>query len=312
MVQTTTSESTKVGPQLPPHILAAREAKRKRLAETAAADARKVQENNPETKAAQKVTLSRDSIESSADQSKRKEKDSPDADAPVKKTRTIGPSMGPFVGPARSDTRESPDRRGGSESPSHLRRFDDEEPLRSSQAEEKVSRSRGSVRDEWMTLPPTKSDWAAKQTDPLQLRPRKFLTGSSASRAGQDADQSWMETEAERKKRVAEEMMGLRRKQDDQPTIGLSQPTERDEELARQVKEYNERNRGKSLMEQYQAVVSSNSGGEGKKPDDPSKRGFDYEKDIASGGRTMDSSRIQHFVKKASSMDSKFSKGRYL
>ncbi|KAK9387008.1 hypothetical protein V1515DRAFT_602613 [Lipomyces mesembrius] len=308
MVQATTSESAKVGPQLPPHILAAREAKRKRLAETAAADAREVQENNDETKAAQNVTLSGEAIENNADQSKRKEKDSPDADAPVKKTRTIGP----FVEPAKSDTRESPDRHDGSEPSSHLKRFDDDEPVRSTQAEEKTSRSRGPVRDEWMTLPPTKSDWAAKQADPLQLRPRKFLTGSSASGAAQGADQSWMETEAERKKRVAEEMMGLRGKQDDQTTIGLPRRTERDEELARQVKEYNERNRGKSLMEQYQAVVSSNSGGGGKKPDDPSKRGFDYEKDIASGGRTMDSSRIQDFVKRASSMDSKFSKGRYL
>ncbi|KAK9377763.1 uncharacterized protein V1513DRAFT_482123 [Lipomyces chichibuensis] len=311
MVHTTRSEPMKVGPQLPPHILAAREAKRKRLADTVAADARKVQESNLETKAAQSVTLSGDSIEDNADQSNRKDNDSPDADAPVKKTRTIGPSMGPFVGPARSDTRESPDRRDGSEPRSHLKRFDDE-PVRNTRAEENASRSSGSVRDEWMTLPPTKSDWAAKQTDPLQLRPRKFLTGSSASRAGQGADQSWMETEAERKKRVAEEMMGLRKKQEDQPTIELSRPTERDEELAQQVKEYNERNRGKSLMEQYQAVVGSNSGGEGKKPDDPSKRGFDYEKDIASGGRTMDSSRIQEFVKRASSMDSKFSKGRYL
>ncbi|KAK9493512.1 hypothetical protein V1508DRAFT_415707 [Lipomyces doorenjongii] len=312
MVQTTTSESTKVGPQLPPHILAAREAKRKRLAETAAADARRLQENNTEIKAAQNVTLSGDTLENNANQSKRKEKDGPDVDAPMKKTRTIGPSMGPFIGPARSDTRESPDRHDRSKPASHLKRFDDDEPERSTPAEEKTSRSRGSVRDEWMTLPPTKSDWAAKQADPLQLRPRKFLTGSSASRAGQDADQSWMETETERKKRVAEEMMGLRGKQDDQSTVGLPRRTERDEELARQVKEYNERNRGKSLMEQYQAVVSSNSGGEGKKPDDPSKRGFDYEKDIASGGRTMDSSRIQDFVKRASSMDSKFSKGRYL
>ncbi|KAK9247644.1 hypothetical protein V1506DRAFT_531762 [Lipomyces tetrasporus] len=308
MVQS--SSSAKVGPQLPPHILAAREAKRKRLAEAAAADARKDQDNNRETKLGSTVaTVSQDNVQENPDQLTPNDKDTHEAGLPVKKARTIGPSMfatGPEVAP------ESPDRRDESK-PSHLNRYDDDEPLQGTHAEVSGPKPSGSARDEWMTMPPSKSDWAAKQSDPLQLRPRKFLSGSSASRAGQGADRSWMETEAERKKRVAEEMMGLRRRQDDQqPSVGPSLPTERDEELARQVKEYNEQNRGKSLMEQYNEGLASSSGGKGKEPDDPSRRRFDYEKDIASGGRAMTSSRIQDYVKRASSMDSKFSKGRYL
>ncbi|KAK9321201.1 hypothetical protein V1517DRAFT_327045 [Lipomyces orientalis] len=310
MVQS--SSSAKVGPQLPPHILAAREAKRKRLAETAAADARRDQEDNRETKLVSTVaTVSQDNVHEDANQSTKNE-DTHDAGLPVKKARMIGPSMGPFVGPTRPDVaRESSDRRDESKA-THPSRYDDDEPVRGTNPEVSGPKPSGSVRDEWMTRPPSKSDWSVKQSDPLQLRPRKFLSGSSASRAGQDADRSWMETEAERKKRVAEEMMGLRRRQDDQPSVGPSLPTERDEELARQVKKYNEQNRGKSLMEQYNEGLAGSSGGKGKEPDDPSRRGFDYEKDIASGGRGMTSSRIQDYVKRASSMDTKFSKGRYL
>ncbi|KAK9240158.1 hypothetical protein V1525DRAFT_396128 [Lipomyces kononenkoae] len=311
MAPSNSSQTSKVGPELPPHILAAREAKRKRLAETATAKAANVHESKDEPIPVPDATSSTKSIHNNGAPSTDNQTESRHAETPIKRAKTIGPTMGPFVQTTRSDNRENSEWHDASEQPSGLKRFDDPGRVRSNPTEE-AAKPRASVRDEWMTLPPTKSDWAAKQSDPLQIRPRKFLTGSSAQRAGQGADKSWMETEAERKKRVAEEMMGLRRKQDDLPAYGSSGPTERDEELARQVKEYNERNRGKSLMEQHQDAAQRDSGGEGKKPDDPSKRRFDYEKDIASGGRTMSSSKIQDFVKHASSMDSKFSKGRYL
>ncbi|KAK9369673.1 hypothetical protein V1509DRAFT_618768 [Lipomyces kononenkoae] len=306
------SQSSKVGPELPPHILAAREAKRKRLAEsTTARNAGNVQGRKDETIPAPNVTSSADHIENKTGPLADDNSEGRHAEAPVKRAKTIGPAMGPFDQSPESGSREGPGRHDESEQPGHLKRLDDLRRVGST-APEETAKPGVSVRDEWMTLPPTKSDWAAKQNDPLQLRARKFMTGSSALRAGQGADKSWMETEAERKKRVAEEMMGLRSKQDDLPAYGPSRPTERDEELARQVQEYNERNRGKSLMEQHQDSIRRDSGDKGKKPDDPSKRAFDYEKDIASGGRTMGSSTIQDFVKRASSMDSKFSKGRYL
>lgn len=73
-------------------------------------------------------------------------------------------------------------------------------------SEEKVRR------DEWMTMPPTQDDLAARM-DPSKIRARGFNTGKGArARAagdGNDGSSTWHETPEQKRKRLADEVMGV-------------------------------------------------------------------------------------------------------
>lgn len=216
----------------------------------------------------------------------------------------------------QADDSDSSDDKIGPVLPKDINQAEEEARRRLSRAANstasKSSTAGSTKREEWMLVPPSEKDSARSQADPLQLKNKKFLSGKVASSVGsKHGDNSWMETEAERKTRIGEEMMGLRPKSSgDGAAIGPERPAAaRDLEMEKKVKEYNEKIRGKSLVEQYQE-------GLGKKPestpDDPSKRAFDYEKDIASGGKIMSASSISEMSKRAGGIDSRFSRGKFL
>ncbi|KAK7208261.1 hypothetical protein BZA70DRAFT_41899 [Myxozyma melibiosi] len=295
--------SGKAGPSLPPHILAAREAKRKRLAEEKARkETQSTAEESEEVKESESVPkkarvgpaipkpeelVNASTTSSSADLQVNEESDDSSDDE-------MGPVLPKDVAQAEEEARRRLARAAESAKKSTLSEVD------------------SSKREEWMLVPPSEKDWARSQADPLQLKNKKFLSGKAASTVGsKNADGSWMETEAERKKRVGEEMMGLRPKAGEEAggAIGPAKPpAARDAEKEQKVREYNEKNRGKSLVEQYHESM-----GKGKSVvDDPSKRVFDYEKDIASGGKIMSASRISEMSKRAGDVDSRFSKGKFL
>ncbi|KAK9462485.1 uncharacterized protein V1516DRAFT_670385 [Lipomyces oligophaga] len=179
-----------------------------------------------------------------------------------------------------------------------------------SESQSSAPNSSRSKREEWMTVPPTEQDWARSRADPTQIKNKKFLSGPSATTGKRGADRTWSETESERKKRVAEEMMGLRQRANDEPKPATRVEV-RDTELDTRVQEFNARNRGKSLLELHREGLA-NSGVSSREPDDPSKRAFDYEKDIASGGRVLTSSKIDELSQRAEGMNSRFSKGKYM
>lgn len=98
------------------------------------------------------------------------------------------------------------------------------------------------TRDEWMTLPPKQDDLAAR-LDPTKIRARKFNTGKGAkgpSAAGGSENTLWTETPEEKRKRLADEVMGIT------PAAGARAETVRDrrvqqddEEKARKIREHN-------------------------------------------------------------------------
>ena len=95
-----------------------------------------------------------------------------------------------------------------------------------------------------MLVPPSEGDWTASQADPTKIRNKKFLTGKSAAAVKKGgADSSWTESESDRKRRIGEEMMGLRPKAgaDSQSSnkVNEKNSTEYDEDLERRIKEYN-------------------------------------------------------------------------
>jgi len=66
------------------------------------------------------------------------------------------------------------------------------------------------TRDEWMMIPPKQDDLAARM-DPTKQRARKFNTGKGAKGpAGPGGmDSSWTETPDQKRKRLADEVMGV-------------------------------------------------------------------------------------------------------
>jgi hypothetical protein len=159
-------------------------------------------------------------------------------------------------------------------------------------------------RDDWMTMPPTQDDLAARM-DPTKMRARKFNTGKSAGGGG-GMSSAWTETPEEKLKRLQDEAMGISK------TSGIAAPSQdgkkskEEERRARKMREKIEAARGKSLVEQHTEK------GTGKdKEDDPSKRAFDYEKDMAVVG-TANHKQRRELLSKSKGFSDRFSSGSFL
>jgi hypothetical protein len=268
-----------LGPELPPHLLA----KRKRQQEEQAKDD--------------------DIIPSGANEGE-------------KRRRVIGPAMPPAPLDERpseppnpqTDASDSEDDDFGPSLPSaaaDMASAGDEAP-----AEQATAAPAKPKRDEWMMMPPTQDGLAARM-DPSKQRPRGFNTGKGAkgaSAGGGDDSSSWYETPEQKQKRLQDEMMGVSKP----PSVSGAKHGARDarsakdDEAAKKTREQIEKARGPSLVEQHKK-----SKGDEAEDDDPSKRAFDREKDMATGGR-ISTSQKNEMLKKASGFSSRFSGGSYL
>jgi hypothetical protein len=162
-----------------------------------------------------------------------------------------------------------------------------------------------------MLVPPTDSDWAGR-IDPTKLKNRKFASGKGAKAPVEKGGISaiWTETPEEKRKRLEDEIMGRK----DAATSSRAKASagqvqiesNEDKETARRIKEYNEKYGGKSLTEEHQAKK-----GIKELEDDPSKRAFDREKDMAIGG-SLGRAEKKELMAKAADFGSRFSKGKYL
>lgn len=177
-------------------------------------------------------------------------------------------------------------------------------------------------RDDWMTMPPKQDDLAARM-DPTKQRARGFNTGKGAkgpAAHGEDSS-AWNETPEQKRKRLQDEMMGVSKSAS--PGLQKVSKPARDEAKDAAAREeivsmvdggpvdsmgltYKQaKSRGPSLMDQH-------SQGKGKDvEDDPSKRAFDREKDMASGAR-IDGTQRKQLLNNASGFSSRFSGGSYL
>lgn len=212
------------GPELPPHLLA----KRKR------------QESESHAPLPSPPSKSRSSSVSSS---------------AAKRRRVLGPSLPSGVlselpstdpDPARlSDESDSDDDFGPSlptDQPSvaeiqHQQTILEEE-------EAALAAAQRPQRDEWMLVPPTSEDWSSR-VDPTKLRNRKFNTGKGSKAPppkGGDGDASalWTETPEQKRKRLEDEVMGVKR------PAQLGGEEKQDEwrekeskETARRIREYN-------------------------------------------------------------------------
>ncbi|KAF2436637.1 hypothetical protein EJ08DRAFT_655607 [Tothia fuscella] len=276
-----------IGPDLPPHLLA----KRKRQAES-------------EEEASSKATTSKAAEEAPK---------SPDG--AEKRRRVMGPAPPPapldqlpqtLAQKEESEEESSSDDDYGPSIPTEkpLAAYydsDSDTNLKDTKPEETTLK-----RDEWMMLPPT-ADGLAARMDPTKIRPGKFRSGKSAGGpASAGVDSMWTETLEQKRKRLANEVLGISTPATASTgkvkSVGTSK---KDEEAARKIAEYNEKHRGKSLYEEHQKTNPS------EKEDDPSKRAFDREKDVG-GGATINHTKRKELLNNASNFKSKFSGGNFL
>ncbi|KAH0539113.1 hypothetical protein FGG08_004351 [Glutinoglossum americanum] len=280
------------GPELPPHLLA----KRKRREEEE--EAARVSSNTSSN--------SRGSRPNSSDSAE-------------KRQRVIGPALPPTALEGKpigapgnigeedstSDDEIGPSLPSGSGYTGH------------SEAQQKMAQleaiARGEAkkpkREEWMLVPPKDEDWSSR-VDPTKLRNRKFNTGKGAkapTHKSGGVSSIWTETPEEKRQRLADEVMGVRKPAAEEHPVTIK-PVQ-DEDTARRIREYNkplrqEKNRNKSLYEEHKKATPR------EKEDDPSKRAFDKEKDI--GGRKIGYNQKKEMLTRAADFGSRFSSGSFL
>lgn len=224
------------GPTLPPHL----QAKRKR-----------------EDERSRSVTTSASSSRSST----------PDSDG-AKKRRVVGPSLPPaslderpLQGPSGTkkdnsnddDDDDSDDDDYGPSLPSASGTNSTAQSVFDAMPKAIAPTKQESKRDEWMTMPPTQDDLAARM-DPTKQRAKGFNTGKSANSSSSGPSAMWTETPEERRKRLENEVMGIKptASSDLEITKDLRKQRE-DEEKARKIREHNV----SLFVERYVAQMST-------------------------------------------------------
>ncbi|KAK0515962.1 hypothetical protein JMJ35_001996 [Cladonia borealis] len=165
-------------------------------------------------------------------------------------------------------------------------------------------------REEWMLVPPSQSDWTTR-VDPTKLRNRKFNTGKGSKAPPSNSSSSeqplWTETPEQKRQRLEDEVLGIRKPAQLGPSEEKRDVRKEEEarETERRIREFNEKNRGGSLLGEHKKV------GPKEKEDDPSKRAFDREKDIGLGGK-IGHKQKREMVERAKDFGSRFAGGNYL
>jgi hypothetical protein len=171
-------------------------------------------------------------------------------------------------------------------------------------------------RDSWMLAPPTASGYAER--DPTRMRNRKFASKAAPQAApGSSAASIWTETPEEKLQRLQDAVLGRGSgpaadggSQNPSKTRGQEEREQRDRRIAASI----EATRGQSLYEEHSQRRRDGEGGPRKpedEEDDPSKRGFDREKDMAIGGKIGTAQR-RELITKAANFGGRFQKGSFL
>ncbi|KAF3905511.1 hypothetical protein AA313_de0200767 [Arthrobotrys entomopaga] len=205
-----------IGPALPPHLLA----KRKRQQE----EAEKAASEAAAAAAAKDGGLKESEGKRLRDEAATTPAENDVDDKPEKRRRVIGPYMPapvdqmPSRGPDEDDHQRdeedesSDDDIGPSLPGASTSSVDEEVAAQRRLATHNRPREEKLTRDEWMMVPPEQGDWASR-ADPTKIRNRKFQTGKGAKAPmAKGGDNSlWTETAADKAKRVADEVMGVRK-----------------------------------------------------------------------------------------------------
>jgi hypothetical protein len=183
-----------------------------------------------------------------------------------------------------------------------------------------------------MLAPPTSN--SARAPDPTKIKARKFASGPRAATAAKPTGISsiWTETPEEKARRLANAVLGREDPNNaggiPSQTTGVPRPdtSGRSKVDETKLKSFVEQTRGRSLVEEHQAARAAGKGavlskgdnakwgakgGVEEEEDDPSKRAFDWEKDMKVGGRISHSQR-KELLNRAANLGGRFQSGKYL
>ncbi|VUC29643.1 unnamed protein product [Clonostachys rosea] len=314
-----------IGPQLPPHL-----AKRKRTPE----DDEDVKPSSPAAKNARTIgpTLpNQDEIDLD-------DSDSDDGYGPKAPKAASGPSMptknseeidlgddsDSDVGPAppkpaaaAGPSLPPPAKRPAPESDSDSDSDDDYGPALPTAATARPvmgpamppSVDEGPKRDSWMLAPPT--DTGYSERDPTRIRARKFASKTSSSSGSKGGVSSiWTETPEEKLQRLQDSVLGRSAPGKDGSSADDARAREA-EERNRKIAANIESRRGESLYEQHSKRRKEKGEAPGQEEDDPSKRAFDKEKDMALGGQ-IGTAKRRELMNKSANFGGRFQRGNFL
>lgn len=194
---------------------------------------------------------------------------------------------------------------------------------RQSQAREaaalEAANPKAPVRDDWMLAPPTAG--SARAADPTKIKARKFNSGPRGGGGGGDAgggaageiSSIWTETPEQKRQRLENAVLGRTGGSTAQSGPGGSNIKMSKEEQAKadEIRANLEAARGPSLYAAHQQREGGKGGRIEAEEDDPSKRGFDWEKDMRSGSK-IGSAQRKELMNKAADFGGRFSKGKFL
>ncbi|KAL1952358.1 hypothetical protein VTO73DRAFT_1507 [Trametes versicolor] len=190
-----------------------------------------------------------------------------------------------------------------------VQEFLEREERRRKQIEE-ASKPKALQRDEWMLVPPSSSDLLGS-IDPTKLtKGRQFARTAQPSR---DADNSlWTETPAQRQQRIADEVAGKRRRATDVSAVEEDADARKrrkyEEEVRKGVEEHTKTVRGAALLKQHERVSAAKEAEKGEKDEPPAF--WDRDRDMGLGGRLMDDSTRDKFIREAKGLGDRFGSGK--
>lgn len=161
------------------------------------------------------------------------------------------------------------------------------------------------TRDAWMIAPPTATGYTERDT--TKLRARKFASKTGPSDGTVSA--IWTETPEEKLKRLQDSVLGRQGENSSAAASTAAKQSRDEEERNRRISASINSNRGQSLYDEHQDKARAS--GKDDEEDDPSKRAFDREKDMALGSK-IGAAQRQEFVNKAANFGGRFQKGSYL
>lgn len=158
-------------------------------------------------------------------------------------------------------------------------------------------------RDSWMLAPPVSTGYSER--DPTRIKARTFASKAAPQSSG--VSSIWTETPEEKLKRLQDSVLG---RSGPATETKESLKSRDDEERDRKIAAKLEARRGKSLLDEH-SQARKKMGEDKEEEDDPSKRGFDREKDMALGGKIGTAQR-RELMDKAANFGGRFQKGSYL
>ncbi|GAA6003844.1 hypothetical protein JCM10207_006432 [Rhodosporidiobolus poonsookiae] len=237
---------------------------------------------------------------------------------------SIGPALPPGYSRRAADDSDDDDAFGPMPLPAGVS-FDDndgarqfkerEERLAEKERKEKEGKGKPQ-REEWMLVPPKEMDLLSSM-DTTKLKSRGFATGKAAASAGKKEGPSnlWTETPAERQQRLADEMMGKKRKAENAPaeeeTDDERRKRIRDRQLKDEVERHNRSSRGESLYDAH-ARSSKAKAKEGGDDDRAPTAIWDRDRDMSLGGRLMSDDQRGNAVRNAKGLGGRFGSGGFM